>query len=423
MFEWLQVLFSTTGFMPHGHCYLWKPTILGMHVISDLAIFLSYSAIPFAIVWFVRQRKDLPFSWVFVLFGIFIIACGFTHLLAVITVWKPVYWLTGFVKVITAIASVLTAMVLFPLLPKALALPSPAMLQAANDKLTTQINERMRIEAEVILKNAELKTVNDALKASLNNLKQTQEQLIAKEKMASLGGLVAGVAHELNTPLGIGVTAASYLKDQTDELIKLNENKQLQQSNFNQYLAMIQDSSVMVLNSLQRASTLISSFKNIAIDQIHEKKQTLIIKNILDNVLLILMPSLEKHNHKITINCNNELQIESYASSLMQVFTHLISNSLLHGFEGIEEGKITIDICENEDNQVLISYHDNGKGIAIEHQQKVFDPFFTTKRNQGGAGLGLHVIYNIICQNMSGSISVDSPQGEGATFLIHLPRK
>jgi len=394
-----------------------------MHVVSDIAIFLSYSAIPFALVWFVRQRKDLPFSWVFVLFGIFIIACGFTHLLAVVTVWQPVYWLTAFVKVITAIASVLTAIVLFPLLPKALALPSPAMLQAANDELTIQINERMRIEAEIIEKNAELESVNNVLKESLENLKQTQKQLIAKEKMASLGGLVAGVAHELNTPLGIGVTAASYLKDQTEELVELNKNKQLQQSTFNQYLTTIKDSSDMVLNSLHQASTLITSFKDIAIDQLHEKKQTLNIKHTLENVLLILQPSLDKYDHKVTIKCNDELKIESFASSLMQVFTHLISNSLLHGFEGIEGGEITIDISDSGDNHILIKYHDNGEGIPDKNQDKIFDPFFTTKRNQGGAGLGLHVIYNIISQSMEGSISVDSSQGEGATFLIRLPRK
>ncbi len=107
----------------------------------------------------------------------------------------------------------------------------------------------------------------------------------------------------------------------------------------------------------------------------------------------------------------------------MQVFTHLITNSLLHGFEGIEGGEITIDINEVEDSQILIKYHDNGRGISAEDQGKIFDPFFTTKRNQGGAGLGLHVIYNIICQNMGGSISVDSTQTEGTTFLIQLPQK
>ncbi len=297
------------------------------------------------------------------------------------------------------------------------------MLQAANDELITQIAERVRIEKEIINKNSELKTMNNTLNVTLEHLKQTQEQLIAKEKMASLGGLVAGVAHELNTPPGISVTAASYLNNQTNELIELNNNKKLQQANADQYLTTIKDSSDMVLNNLYRASTLISSFKKIAVDEFNEEKQTLNIKNNLENVLLILMPSLEQHDQKIILNCNNELQIKSFTSSLMQIFTHLITNSLLHGFEGVEGGEITIDINEIEDNQILIRYHDNGKGISIEDQRKIFDQFFTTKRSQGGTGLGLHVIYNIISQNMSGSISVDSSQKDGATFLIRLQKK
>lgn len=420
MIEWLQTLFSTDGFMPHGHCYLWKPELLGMHVGSDIAIFLSYSAIPFALAWFASKRKDLPFSWVFVLFGIFIIACGFTHLLAVVTVWQPTYWLTGMVKVITAIASILTAIVLFPLLPKALALPSPSMLQAANDELTTQIAERMRVEAEIVDKNVELQRVNDALNESLENLKLTQTQLIAQEKMASLGGLVTGVAHEINTPLGIGVTAASHLKDKTVELIGMNEQHILSKTDFDNYLTIIKEASDMVLSNLLRASKLISSFKQIAVDQSREEKQNLFIKQSLDNVLISLSPKLKQARHSVEINCSEDLQIECCPGSFMQVFTNLISNSLLHGFEGVEEGEIRVDIKESGD-QVQIKYHDDGKGISEENQKKIFEPFFTTKRNKGGTGLGLHVMYNLIFQNMGGSIEVESHPGEGTTFLIQLP--
>lgn len=421
MFEWLQILFSSDGFMPHGHCYLWKPELLIMHVGSDFVTFLAYAAIPFALAWFARKRTDLPFSWVFVLFSLFIIACGFTHLLAVVTVWQPIYWLTAVVKVITAVASVLTAIVLFPLLPKALALPSPSMLQTANDELTLQMAERVRVEAEIVDKNAELQTVNDALNESLENLKKMQEQLIIQEKMASLGGLVAGVAHEINTPLGIGVTATSYIKDQTDELIKMNEASQLSKRNFDDFLLVIKDSSEMVLKSLLRASTLITSFKQIAVDQNREEKQKVLIKQSLENILTSLSPKLKQAHHSVIINCSKELQVTCFAASLMQVFTNLVSNSLLHGFDDGEAGCITIDIEEQGSKEVLIKYHDNGKGISEENKNKIFDPFFTTKRNQGGVGLGLHVIYNMVTQNMGGSVSVESMQGEGTTFLILLP--
>ncbi|MBL4796391.1 MAG: HAMP domain-containing histidine kinase [Oleispira sp.] len=421
MLEWLQILFSTDGFMPHGHCYLWKPELLIMHVGSDILTFLSYAAIPFALAWFARKRTDLPFSWVFVLFSIFIIACGFTHLLAVVTVWQPIYWLTAVVKVITAVASVLTAIVLFPLLPKALALPSPSMLQTANDELTLQMAERLRVEAEIVDKNAELQTVNDALSESLENLKQMQEQLIIQEKMASLGGLVAGVAHEINTPLGIGVTATSYIKDKTDELIQINKTSQLSKGQFDDYLSAIKDSSGMVLKSLLSASTLISSFKKIAVDQNREEKQKIIIKQHLENVLISLKPKLKQAHHTVIINCSNELQLTCFSASLMQVFTNLVSNSLLQGFDDGEAGCITINIEEQGNKEVLIKYHDNGKGISEENKKKIFDPFFTTKRNKGGVGLGLHVIYNMVTQNMGGSVSVESMPGEGTTFLILLP--
>ena len=421
MLEWLQVIFSTDGFMPHGHCYLWKPSLLWMHVISDMTIFLSYSAIPIALAIFVKKRKDLPFSWIFILFSVFIIACGLTHMLAVVSVWQPIYWLTGMMKVLTAIASVLTAIALFPLLPKALAIPSPAMLQAANDELTIQIAERMRVESEIVDKNSELQTVNDALNESLHNLKQTQDQLIAQEKMASLGGLVTGVAHEINTPIGIGVTAASYLNDKTCEIIQMNKEKKLPKAYFEEYLDIINSASEMVLTNLKRAAKLIDSFKQIAVDQSNEEKRSILIKQHLDSLLLGLMTKLKQSDHTVSINCDTELEFECFPAAFTQLFTNLISNSLTHGFEDIQGGKITIDISKAEPDRVTIRYQDNGKGIPLQDHKKIFDPFFTTKRGQGGTGLGLHIIHNIVYQKMRGEISVNSDQGQGTAFTIQLP--
>ncbi len=421
MFEWLQVLFSTDGFMPHGHCYLWKPGLLWMHVLSDSVIFLSYSAIPVALAIFTSKRKDMPFSWVFVLFSVFIVACGFTHLLAVVTVWQPAYWLTGVVKIITAIASVSTAIVLFPLLPKALAIPSPAMLQAANAELTIQIDERMRVETEVKEKNAQLQTINGALTESLEKLKQTQDQLIAQEKMASLGGLVTGVAHEINTPIGIAMTAASHLHDKTFSIAKMNKDQKLERNKFEDYLEIMKSSSDLVMSSLQRAAKLIKSFKSIAVDLSNEKKQNIMIKQYLEDVLLSVIPTVRASGHSIVINCDEKLSIECYAGAFTQIFTNLITNSVIHGFEDLQVGEITIDIDAQEPNDVMIKYHDNGKGIPVEDQNKIFDPFFTTKRTQGGPGLGLHIIHNIVCQKMQGGISVKSNVEQGATFIIRLP--
>lgn len=422
MFEWLQLLFSTSGFMPHGHCYLWKPELLWMNVISDTVIFLSYSAIPVAIAIFAHKRKDMPFSWVLILFSVFIITCGFTHLIAVVTVWQPAYWIAAIMKVVTAVASILTAIVLFPLLPKALALPSPAMLQTANDKLTVQISERIKIEKEINYKNSELEAVNHALKDSLQKLKQTQDQLISQEKMASLGGLVTGIAHEINTPLGIGVTAVSFMNEQARDVIKKNQANTLQKKGFDEFLDMIRSTSNMVMDTLQGAAKLINNFKQIAVDQSSEEKRNIKVEQHLDDILISFMAKLNQSDHRVTINCKSDLHIECYAGSFTQIFTHLILNSLMHGFENKQQGEIIIDINESDTHQLIINFQDNGVGIPIEDQKRIFDPFFTTKRGQGGTGLGLHIVHNIICQQMKGNIQVVSEPNQGTHFTILLPK-
>jgi len=422
MFEWLEVIFSTDGFMPHGHCYLWKPELLVMHVLSDFAIFLSYAIIPISLVAFVKQRKDLPFSWVFLLFGFFIIACGLTHFLAVVTVWHPAYWVTGLVKAVTAVLSVLTAIALFPLLPKALALPSPSMLRAANEELIAQIDIRQSVEIELKQKNIELKAVNDALTASMKNLQQTQELLTSQEKMASLGGLVAGIAHEINTPVGVGVTAASHLNDTTNQLINLHKSESMSKNDFENNLGDIKEASELVLTNLNRASELIKSFKQVAVDQTSERKQCILLKEYLDKIIWSLGPKLKNTRHIVTVKCDDNLKIKSFLGALMQIFTNLIVNSILHGFEDVEEGKIMVDIEETEPDMIIIRYSDDGQGIPRDNQKKIFDPFFTTKRGKGGTGLGLHIVYNIVSQKMGGTIVLDNAVEQGVAFIIKLPK-
>ncbi|XHX78233.1 MAG: sensor histidine kinase [Stenomitos frigidus ULC029] len=146
MLEALQTFFSTGSFIPHGHCYLWQPGLVSLHIIADAMIAIAYYSIPITLLYFVRKRQDLPFRWVFLLFGAFIVACGTTHLLEIWTLWYPMYWLSGTVKVATAAISLITALELIPLLPKALSLPSPAQLEAANRELEREIVERKHIE-------------------------------------------------------------------------------------------------------------------------------------------------------------------------------------------------------------------------------------------------------------------------------------
>src|SRR5260221_8577412 len=156
----IEYLFSADGFMPHGHCYLWRPGVLWLHILSDALITLAYFSIPFTLVYFVRRRKDLEFHWMFLCFAVFIVACGTTHLMEIWVIWHPTYWLSGAVKAITALVSVPTAILLLKLVPQALVLPSPAALQKARDELEKENIERKRFERELQKKNAELEAAN-----------------------------------------------------------------------------------------------------------------------------------------------------------------------------------------------------------------------------------------------------------------------
>src|SRR6476469_345732 len=167
MTDLFQRLLGSSGFIPHGHCYLWKPSLVGLHLTSDALIALSYYSIPIMLVYFVRKRRDIPFDWIFWMFGLFIVACGTTHIIDIWTLWHPTYWLAGLVKAVTAIASVWTAASLFPLLPQALALPSPAELAAVNLALSNEVIERQQAEARVRNLNIELEQRVDERTAEL----------------------------------------------------------------------------------------------------------------------------------------------------------------------------------------------------------------------------------------------------------------
>jgi len=176
--------FSTSQFIPHGHCYLWKPGLVGLHIASDALIALAYYSIPVMLVYLVQKRRDVPFHWMFLLFGAFIIACGTTHVMEIWTLWHPVYWLSGFIKIITAIISLYTASELVPLLPKILALPSPAQLKAANLALEKEITERQQAEEHIRALNAELEQRVNERTAALKHSNQDLASEIAERKRA-----------------------------------------------------------------------------------------------------------------------------------------------------------------------------------------------------------------------------------------------
>jgi len=278
------------------------------------------------------------------------------------------------------------------------------------------------LEKRVKRRTIELEKTNSNLKTSLEQLQQTQHQLVESEKMAALGGLVAGIAHEINTPVGVSVTAASHLAKKIKNYAQQYEDNTLTREDFESLIKVSDNSSSMILANLERAADLIRSFKQIAVDQTCDEQRRFNLKNYLTQMLLSLEPELKKHQPVININCDNDFEMDSYPGAISQIFTNLIMNSLIHGFENMEQqqGRIEID-ATSQDEQIILNYHDNGKGISPKKIKKIFEPFYTTKRNQGGSGLGMHIVYNLVNQTLGGTIICQAKKDEGAFFTIRLP--
>ena len=258
------------------------------------------------------------------------------------------------------------------------------------------------------------------LSNTLAELQATQHKLVESEKMAALGGLVAGVAHEINTPIGIGVTAASLLAEKTTAFFETYKSGKMKRSQLEKFLDTAMQSSSMVLSNLNRAADLIQSFKQVAVDQSTEDRRTFKLKKYIAETLTPLKPKLKTTQHRVEIRGDETLTLDTYPGALSQVVTNLVMNSLTHAYLPEDSGVLVFDL-KQEDKQVLIEYADDGKGIPQESLSKIFEPFFTTKRGQGGTGLGLHIVYNLVTQKLSGTIECESQVGVGTKFIIKLP--
>lgn len=291
-----------------------------------------------------------------------------------------------------------------------------------NKKITEEINQiNADLELRVLDRTRMLEFANKELNDNVEAMKKMQSQLILSEKKAALGNLVGGIAHEINTPIGIGVTGASHLDSRVKAVLEQLKNNTLKKSELENFFNTCQESCSIILANLSRASELIQSFKQIAVDQSSGEKRIFNFKNYIDDIILSLKPKLRKTNHKLEINCPENIEINSYPGAFSQIFTNLIMNSLIHGFENIAEGKITVNVLI-EKNDIIIKYSDNGNGIKSENLNKIFDPFYTTKRGKGGAGLGLHILSNIVFQKLKGTIHCDSSAGAGVLFTISFPK-
>ncbi len=270
------------------------------------------------------------------------------------------------------------------------------------------------------LAEAQLQEKAQQLEQTLQNLKQAETQLIQTEKMAALGGLVAGIAHEINTPIGIGVTAASLLVEKTAAFSELLETGTLKRSELGKFLDIAQKSAQMTLTNLNRAAELIQSFKRVAVDQSSESRRVFNLVVYLEEVLLQLSPKLQATSHQVEVKGDRTLTLNSYPGAFSQIVTNLVMNSLLHAYEPEASGHMTLSFSQTQ-NALRFEYADDGCGIPPEHLSKIFEPFFTTKRGQGGSGLGLHIVYNLVTQKLGGTIRCQSQLGAGTKFAIELP--
>jgi PAS domain S-box-containing protein len=277
------------------------------------------------------------------------------------------------------------------------------------------IGERKRVEFE-------MRKAKDAAEAALRNLRETQNSLIEAEKLAALGRLVAGVAHEVNNPVGISLTVASALERKTAMFAAEVGRGELRRSSLNDFLDTSRDASSQLVANLNRAAELIQSFKQVAADRNYSDQRSFDLGDLTEQVVMSLRPGLRKHNLTLNVDCQPNLMMNSYPGPYGQVLTNLFLNSVAHAFPDGKAGTVEIQVRESGKDNVEVIFSDNGCGMSLDVRRRAFDPFFTTRRDQGGTGLGLHIVYSIVTNRLGGRLDLDSAPGGGTRIQMILPR-
>lgn len=282
-----------------------------------------------------------------------------------------------------------------------------------------------RMQADRAIRKAKesLEKQNAALNQALTQLQEAQTELVRQEKLASLGQMVAGVAHEINTPLGICVTATSHLVQE----LKLTREElaagEMTEDSLNAFFDVVDQSLRIMTTNTQRAASLVRSFKQVAVDQSSDNIRNFNLCKYVGEILLSLQPKLKGRPVKVEVDCPPDLEVDSFPGAVSQIVTNMVVNSLVHGFERDQPGNITIRARLEEDDMVAFEYGDDGAGMDEDTLAKLFDPFFTTKRGSGGSGLGAHILYNLVTGSLGGTLRVESSPGKGLQYYLRFPRK
>jgi C4-dicarboxylate-specific signal transduction histidine kinase len=421
--EFFSKLFSL-DFMPHGDCYFWKPEIVWLHAISDAIIALSYYLIPFILIYFVRKRKDLPFNKIFMMFGVFILACGTTHLMEVWTLWYPIYRLSGIIKAITAVVSIVTAVMLVKLVPKALALPSPTQLRTANFQLENEIKERRRIEQllhraydelemRVQERTAELANANAALRNEIVERQHSQEALQSAQneiahvtRVTSMGELMASIAHEVNQPLAAIVTNGNACQRWLGAATP----------NLEEARAAV----ARIISEGNRASNLIKEIRAF-VKKSPPQKDLVEINDLVRETLSLVRRELARNQVALQTELAANLPaLTADRVQLQQVLLNLVMNGIeaMSTIEGRSRELAITSALSQDPMGVLIAVRDSGSGLSQQSTDRLFETFFTTKAD--GMGMGLSISRSIVAAH-GGRLWAAANVDHGATFQFTIP--
>ncbi|MBY6261659.1 PAS domain S-box protein [Azospirillum sp. 412522] len=268
-----------------------------------------------------------------------------------------------------------------------------------------------------------LRAAKDRVEQAYRELQAAQDSLVQTEKMASLGQLVAGVAHEVNGPVGVALTTASHLLSRAEDVKRQFAANALTRSALAGFLEVAQEAGQLLVGNTERIAALVHMFKQVAADQTGDERRTFYLREYTEDVLLSLHTQIGSSGHRVELVCPEALQLESFPGAFARVLTHLVRNSLTHAFRPEQSGRIVIDIHADGDDWIEVLHGDDGQGILEADLPRIFDPFFTTARHAGCVGLGLHIAYNLATQTLGGQLSVRNSPGQGAVFVLRVPRQ